>query len=214
MASGPVMEPETLPVRHPKTGSSFLKQCGTALVLRLSIDPTPVLKGTTTRAVNLDRISPGADRKRFEEVQTIGWNGNTGVSEDDCVRLAITFPERPITEDAALAVMALLIHELEGLTVNVVLPIGSGADYALSMRKGKHNAHVEVSGIREDESGRRSKRRLAEKCEQMLVKCPAGFASVTTFKHLQDGVVHSYLHYVEAPQKKRKSNKRRGRGPA
>jgi hypothetical protein len=214
MASGPVMELETLPVRHPKTGSSLLKQCGAALVLRLSIDPTPVPKEMTTRAVTLDRISPSADRARFEEVRTIGWNGTTGVSDDDCVRLGITFNASRITEDAALAVMALLIHELEGLTVNVVLPIGSGADYILSMRKGEQSVHVEVSGFRDDESGRRSSRRLAEKCEQMLAKCPAGFASVTTFKHGKDAVLHSYLHYVEAPKKERKSNKRRGRGPA
>jgi hypothetical protein len=214
MASGPVIELETLPVRHPKTGSSLLKQCGAALVLRLSIDPTPVPKNATTRPVSLDRISPSAVRARFEEVRTIGWNGATGVSGDDCARLAVTFNAGRITEDAALAVMALLIHELEGLTVDVVLPIGSGADYILSMRKGEQNAHVEVSGIREDESGRRSTVRLAEKCEQMLAKCPAGFASVTTFKHRKVGIVHSYLHYVESSKKKRKSNKRRGRGPA
>jgi hypothetical protein len=187
MASGPVIELETLPVRHPNTGSSLLKQCGAALVLRLSIDPTHVPKETTRREVSLDRISPSADLARFEEVRTIGWNGETGVSDADCQRLAITFNALRITEDAALAVMALLIHELEGLTVNVVLPIGSGADYILSVRKGEQNAHVEVSGLRDDESGRRSSRRLAEKCEQLLAKCPAGFASVTTFRHRKDG---------------------------
>src|SRR5258707_464978 len=111
MASGPVMELETLPVRHPKTGSSLLKLCGAALVLRLSSDPTPVPKETTTRAVSLDRISPSPDRARFEEVRTIGWNGETRVSRDDCQRLAVTFNASRITEDAALAVMALLIHE-------------------------------------------------------------------------------------------------------
>src|SRR5580700_2764161 len=113
MASGPVIELEALPLRHPKTGSSLLKQCGAALVLRLSIDPTPMPKEATTRAVNLDRISPSADRPRFEEVRYIGWNGETGVSDDDCTRLAITFNASRITEDAALALMALLIHELE-----------------------------------------------------------------------------------------------------
>jgi hypothetical protein len=70
---------------------------------------------------------------------------------------------------------------------------------------------VEVSGIREDESGGRSSARLTEKCEQVLRKCPAGFASVTTFRRLKAGVVHSYLHYVEHTGK-RPSRKGWGKG--
>jgi len=208
MANGPVIELDSLPSRHPKTGAAFLKQCAAACVLRLSMDPTQLPAGIKVREIVVDRLTPGTAREPWQDLRLLGWGGTTGVSEDDCVRLSITFNERRITEDAALAIMALLIHELEGLTVERVLPIGSGGDYLLSMRRWGKPTQVEVSGIREDLSGRRSRSRLAEKREQV----PAGFASVTTFSRQGASGVHSYLHYVEKlPLRGTKKGKGKGR---
>jgi hypothetical protein len=175
------------------------------------VDPTPLPAETKVREVAVNRLTRTTGLEPRQTLRLLGWGGVTGVSADDCERLSITFNERRITEDAALAVMALLIHELEALSVERVLQIGSGGDYVLSMRRRGQAAQVEVSGIREDSSGRRSRSRLAEKREQVLAKCPAGFASVTTFSHPGAGGVHSYLHYVER-QRGRKTRKGKGKG--
>jgi hypothetical protein len=104
--------------------------------------------------------------------------------------------------------MALLIHELEEITVVEVEQQGSGGDYRLSLTKRGMPVQVEVSGLRMDESGGRSSVRLKEKCDQVLTRCPAGFASVTTFQRLKAGVVHSFLHYVERESGKKRSTRK------
>jgi hypothetical protein len=45
----------------------------------------------------------------------------------------------------------------------------------------------------------------------VLERSPAGFVSVTTFKRLSAGNMHSYLHYVEKPKGKGSKN-HKGRG--
>lgn len=211
MASGPVIDLATLPQRHPQTGELILKLCGPAFVHRLSMDPTPLPKGTVTREVTVDRLSPKTGGVRIEEVRELGWGEATGLSAKDCEHLPYAFNEQRITEDAAIAVMALLIHELESVTLEKVVDIGSGADYTLSLKKWGRSAQVEVSGIREDGSGSRSGARLSEKCDQLLRQCPLGFVSVTTFRRLKAGVVHSYLHFVEQDQAPDTGRKRKGR---
>jgi len=207
MANGPIIELATLPQRHPETGGVILKLFGLAFVHRLSMDPTPLSQGTKVREVTIDRASPKTDEKRIKEVRELGWSGETGASEDDCVRLPRVANEQRITEDAAIAVMALLIHELESVTVERVLEIGSGGDYVLSLKMRGESAQAEVSGVREDRTGAKSRARLSEKLAQVLRQCPIGFVSVTTFCRLKAGIVHSYLHYVE----RGKGGKRKGR---
>src|SRR5262249_30176938 len=146
--------------RHPRIGLAFLKQCGTAAILRLSIDPLRVPAGTKAREITIDRVTRKQPNARTEEIREVGWGNVEAVSEEDCIRLKCAFNEERITEDAAIAVMALLIHELEGVTVEEVLPIGSGPDYLVTLKGKGGRLPVEVSGIREDATGSESSSRL------------------------------------------------------
>jgi hypothetical protein len=120
--------------------------------------------------------------------------------------------DQGITERAAIVVVALLVHELEGVTLLEVLQVGSGGDYAGAYRRGRVRLQVEVSGIRADLTGEVMRSRLAEKRAQVLTRSTRGYASVTTFQWTGGDTVHSYLHYVESsaptiPGGKRKPGK-------
>jgi hypothetical protein len=213
MESKPKLELATLPTRHPEVGLAFLRQCGTAAVLRLSIDPFRMPGDAKAREIIIDRVTRGRPEASTVENREIGWSGLDGATDEDCIRLNRAFNERRITEDAAIAVMALLIDELEGMTVEAVLQIGSGPDYFLRLKGKRSHLPVEVSGIREDASGGKSSSRLGEKRQQVLKKNAAGFVSVTTFSHLQTKSLHSYLHYVMKPSAgKKRGNKDRRNG--
>jgi hypothetical protein len=135
------------------------------------------------------------------------------VSEADCIRLRCAFNAERITEDAAIAVMALLIHELEGVTVEEVYPIGSGPDYLVTLKGKGGDLSVEVSGIRVDGTGSESSSRLTKKRNQLLAKKTAGFVSITTFQRLKAGILHSYLNYVvKSSAGKKRGRKGRGKG--
>jgi hypothetical protein len=112
-----------------------------------------------------------------------------------------------LTEQAAVAVMALLVHDLEGGIIQRVLQIGSGGDYLVLTRRARKPDQVEVSGVQEDTDGSAAKRRLGEKTDQVLTHCKVGFASVTTFAHSQPPTAHSYLHFVRRTRKKRRRRK-------
>ena len=101
-----------------------------------------------------------------------------------------------ITEDAAVAVMGLLIHNLENIVLRGVLQIGNGGDYSICLDNQGKLTQVEVSGIR-DGTDSQSRSRLKEKKTQVLQHSPHGFASVTTFQQSPRGIVHSFLHFVE-----------------
>jgi hypothetical protein len=162
----------------------------------------------------VERKGPATGGKRVEEVWEIGGEGLADFSEDYCVRVGRTVNAQRITEDAAIGVMALLIHELEGVTIREVLPIGSGGDYLIEFEKAAGPMQVEVSGIREDPAGKQAELRLAQKCAQVLQHSSCGYASVTNFHRLTDGTVHSYLHYVEEKKGRRKRQakaKKKGR---
>ncbi len=205
------LELATLPTRHPKIGLTFLTLCGAAAVLRLSIDPLHMPAGTMAREITINRVPRKRPNERIEEVREIGWDNIEGVSEEDCIRLQRTFNAERITEDAAIAIMALLIHELEEVTVAEVLPIGSGTDYLVTLKGEGSQLSVEVSGIRVDATGSEASSRLQKKYGQLLAKQAAGFVSVTTFQRLKAGILHSYLHYVAKSSAGTKSG-RRGQG--
>jgi hypothetical protein len=202
----PVIELASLPQRHP-IGDALLNQFGASVVLRLGVDPEQVPAGTLRRLVTVDRLSPPTSGKPSQEVWEISWGGLPLYSEDYLIRVSRAVNEHTITEGAAIGVMALLIHELEGVTLEVVLPIGSGGDYFGSFRNGGPPFQVEVSGIRDEPTAGAAAARLAQKREQVLSKSPQGYASVTTFRWMGGPTAHSYLHYAERP-KPRKGRKR------
>jgi hypothetical protein len=206
-AISPVLELSTLPQRHPNVGDALLNRCGAACVLRLGIDPVQQPAGTLKREVTIDRASPATKGRQIQEVRTIGWSELPHLSEDFCLRWSLAFNRNDITEDAAIGVMALLIHALEGMTLEKVSQIGSGCDYYLRVGPRTKLLPLEVSGICEETSAGQRQSRLKEKCNQVLTHNRAGFVSVTTFRCAADDLVHSYLHLVE----KRKSKRKKGR---
>jgi hypothetical protein len=211
MAPAPVLELATLPQRHPRVGEALLDLFGAQAVLRMSIDPVRLPRGVLQRDITVDRKGPSTGGEQATEVLKIGWGGLDSLSEDYCVRVSRTVSAHQITEHAAIAVMALLIHELEGLSICTVLPIGSGGDYLI--RRGEEGlGQVEVSGVREDASGREAASRLAKKCEQVLSISRWGYASVTTFRRPPADDLHSYLHYVKKGDgRKPRAKRKRGR---
>jgi hypothetical protein len=118
-----------------------------------------------------------------------------------------------LTEDAAIGIMALVIHELESATIASVLPKGEGADYEVMVEAEGREFEVEVSGIRQDstQAGSVTSKRLAEKCEQLFVYKSSGFVSVTTFAYSSTREVRSYLHFVRQ-QDSKLGNRRRPKG--
>jgi len=147
--------------------------------------------------------------------RAIGWENLSQFSEDYLIRVSKTVNENDLTEKAAIAVMALLIHELEGVTIQEVLPIGSGGDYAIRLGTGGPPFQVEVSGIRIDPQGWESSSRLTKKLGQVLSVCACGYASVTTFSWRGGNSAHSYLHYTEIEsqpeQGRRKGKPKKGK---
>jgi hypothetical protein len=186
---GLVIEVATIDGRHRR--SILLRLFGIQIILRLGVDPVRLPPGTMKRTVTVDRISPGSEKTRWEEMREIAWNGLTD-HFDQCEEIARTLNQHDITEHAAIGVMLLLIHELEGAVLTDVLPIGSGGDYLVNLSDRPEPVQVEVSGIREG-SASQAATRLEEKRSQIR---GAGFVSVTTFLHSEDGSAHSYLHFV------------------
>ena len=203
MPNGHVLELSTLPARHPPIGEALLHAFGPPAIIRLSVDPSAQPAGTMTRSVDVDWVPlPGAN-PAGQVQRDIGWNGLQNIVDTVCVQLPMTVNAQTLTEQAAIAVMALLISDLEDGCLQSVLQIGSGSDYLLLPRKGSNPIPVEVSGVREDATGNASRARLSEKKVQVLTRSDVGHVSVTTFAHAGGSIVHSYLHYVNRGRKKK-----------
>jgi hypothetical protein len=209
MANGTVLELSTLPARHPDVGTALHHAYAPATIVRLSVDPTPQ-QGTLSREVEVNWLRrPG--RGPVERVRRrIGWSNEGEGLRRVCEELPITKNDQDLTEEAAVGVAALLIHDLEGGVLQKVLPIGSGGDYLLRVSGMDSFIQLEVSGLREDHTGSASASRLRQKTEQVLTQARVGFVSVTTFSHGPHAVVHGYQHFVR--KKRRRSRKKPGAG--
>src|SRR5260221_8802327 len=143
-------------------------------VIRLSLDPSPPVPLTPDSLHRTMRISH-RPQNSIDEIllnQEIGWN-DLGFSETVRTRMECTYNGNEITEKAAIAVMGLLVHELDGLQIKKVVPIGGGGDYTAEASRGGQLIQVEVSGIKEGHPSV-SRTRLAEKCGQVLSCQPRG----------------------------------------
>jgi hypothetical protein len=199
---GPVIELATINERH--GCSILLDQFGAKTLLRLAVVPVQMPQEVLKRAVTVDRISAASRGQRWEEVREIGWSGLSDL-RDRCEQILRVMNDHHITEFAAIGVALLLIHELEGAVLTEVLPIGSGGDYLVKLSDRPQPVQVEVSGIKEG-SASQAASRLGEKCGQIR---GAGFVSVTTFQHGDDGAPHSYLHFIVPEAKANKAERRR-----
>jgi hypothetical protein len=108
---GQTLELATIDQRHGK--SVLLEQFGLATIVRLAVDPVRIPPGVLKRAVTVDRISPASGKARWRVVREIGW-ANLPDHLHHCQEISKILNEQRITEDAAIGVMLLLIHELEG----------------------------------------------------------------------------------------------------
>ena len=111
--------------------------------------------------------------------------------------MPLTVNDNDLTENSAIAILALLIHDLEGGVLQSVLQIGNGGDYLVQRMGDDRFIQVEVSGIKEDSGGTLSRARLKGKTDQVLRHDDVGYVSVTTFSHEAVAEVHSYLHFVK-----------------
>ncbi len=192
--------------RHRSLG--LLKEFGTKVILRLSADPVRLPPGVLKRAITVDRISPRSGESRQEEVREIGWANLPG-ERDDCERVHERLNENTIAEHAAIGIMLLLIHELEGGVLIRVLEIGEGGDYLVRLPDQPDLVQVEVSGIKTGSAGEVSSR-LGKKRRQIRGE---GFVSVTIFQHREDGEAHSYLHLGGPGRTPRNKKRGRPKGP-
>jgi hypothetical protein len=202
---GPTIEVATIDERHGK--STLLEQLGISIILRLAVDPVRMTSGVLKRAVTVDRISPSSGDVRREETREIGW-GNLPDHLNRCEEILSILNEQRITEDAAIGVMLLLIHELEGVVLTDVLQIGAGGDYLVSLPGYSEPVQVEVSGIKIGTAGEASTR-LGKKRGQVR---GVGFVSVTTFQHGRTEAAHSYLHFVDPTGGVKSPKRERPRG--
>jgi hypothetical protein len=202
---GPTIEVASIDGRHNVPG--LLKEFGTKIILRLGVDPVRVSSGVLKRSVVVDRISPASRETRRVEIREIGW-GELPDHVDDCEQLrTFRLNEQDITEKAAIGIMVLLIHELEGAVLRKVLQIGEGGDYLVKLAGYSDHIQVEVSGIRIGTVGVASAR-VVQKRGQVR---GAGFVSVTTFQHGQGGAAHSYLHFVDPADEGKGTSRERPR---
>jgi hypothetical protein len=160
-----------------------------------------------SRAVIVNWLARPGRGAATQENREIGWTGLANYAGDLAVQWNVTVPPQDITEQAAIAVMALLIHDLAQGEILQVLQIGSGGDYLVQVGSLKRPIQAESSGIRSDTTGSQSRTRLNQKKVQVLTHSRAGFAAVTTFCHPHGDIVHSYLHYVCKRPRKRKGKR-------
>ena len=186
-----VIEVASLDERHER--NDLIRVFGLSVLHRLAVDPARAEAGAWKRPVRVDRIAPGPEPERREEAREIGWTGLTDLLER-CEVISEVLNQQEITEQAAIGVMLLLVHELEEAVLSRVLQIGSGSDYLVGVPGREGLVEVEVSGIRSGSAGEASSR-LGKRTRDRL-RGP-GFVSVTTFQHGESGEAHSYLHFVD-----------------
>jgi hypothetical protein len=128
MANETVLELSTLPARHQRLGAALLSAYAPATIVRLSIDPTPQA-GTLSREVEVNWLRRLGRRSAERIRRRIGWSDVQEGVKRVCEQLPYTKNAQDLTEEAAIGVAALLIHDLEEGVLQTVLPIGSGGDY-------------------------------------------------------------------------------------
>jgi hypothetical protein len=197
MPKGVVLELASLAERHPDLDLPYPHAI--MAVIRLSVNPSPRIPlplEVLRRLVVVNHRPPGS-RSALEFEQEIGWKG-LGFNAAVQAFIANTYNDNEITEKAAVAVAGLLVHELAGVQMKQVLPIGAGGDFAAEILASGQPIQVECSGLLEDHLSA-ARARLRQKCEQVLTTSSHGYASVTTFHqlHRTGGIVHSFLHYVK-----------------
>ena len=108
MSNGPVLELSTLPSNHTRSGAALLVQCATSTIVRLSLDPTRLSPGTMSREVSVSWLARPGTGEPIRTQRMVGWNGLANYSGDIALQWCIAIPPQDTTEQAAIAIMALL----------------------------------------------------------------------------------------------------------
>jgi hypothetical protein len=185
-----------------------LDNFGPSTIFRLGVDPIDLGAGVTERIITVDWRGRSAGGQSTLRTYRVAWNDLPQYNPDYLRRLRLCRNEHDRTETAALGIMALLIHEIDKLSLRTVVEIGSGTDYEAARGETDPGVQVEVRGIREAETLRIPRMRLKEKTAQALGKNPEALVSVTTFRYGAEGPAHSFLHHVRRPARTQKRKKR------
>lgn len=214
----PVLEVMSLPARHAQYGASILHHHVPSLIWRLALDPGPlappqpaVAADPRVREVCIDLVPHPGNCLSADVRRVVSWVG-CPESNAQIAGMIVAVAETTRTENAAIALMALFAHDLLGLEVCQLQPIGTRADYRLRGAAGSAEVVVEVSGIHTADYPSESSGRLTIKTDQVLSGNTEGYVSVSTFRYPPDAIVHSYLHFVLRlpPASGRKGRKMKG----
>lgn len=185
--------------------------------VRIGRDPLLAPAGALTREACIRWRMRGSTAEELREA-ILGWSGPEVVGHPKFAIWQFDVPDNVLTEDAAIVVSAIVIHELEGAIVTSVLQTGTGSDYHIQLRGGTASV-LEVSGIKNDDTGHRSLARVRAKAEQLLARSEEGYVGVVSFRNPTDVKVTIFLYHVSngtngvsAPRrqvKKRKIKKRK-----
>lgn len=219
MPDGQILEISDLETHHPNLTFAGI---AAAMLVRFEGTSSPLESGKMKKSLVIDWI-PRKDSSRPQQiVREIGWGSVPDHVLEIRDKLPFTRNDHGITEDAAIGVMAILIHELENAEICRVLEIGSGGDYLVRLTEG-FSPQVEVSGILKDPYGGLTRKRVREKTTQLLRNTQQGFVSVTTFEHDSERKIFFNLHFVKvegssaghavdgASSSSRRESKNRGR---
>lgn len=206
------LELTSLPERHRCV--AFLGAYATSAYVRLTIDPRPYPLDPAHRGVSVNWLARPGDPPAQDTSRDIGWANLPPHILADAVLWTATKQDRTINEEGAIGVIALLLHDLEKVSIERVVPIGLGGDYFLVLEDGQRT-QVECTGVYIDERGYEAWSRLGKKAKQVLSHSENGFASVVTFCNNPTEEAHCYLHFVkkvpvaETDGKKPKKRRRR-----
>jgi hypothetical protein len=188
-------------------GRSLIHNFAPSLLRRLGVDPVSRADELRQCECNIHWVRR-VDSDDSVTTLTIDWSEASVFGINDPA-LCFALPEQAVTEKAAIGLMALLVMHLEGMTVQRVLPIGTGADYELIAVDGRARYRVEVSGIRVAAYPSQLRARVLEKRQQLFTSNDCGYVSVTAFSHPPDGNPSSYLGFESQPKVTKRKHRRR-----
>lgn len=177
----------SLAKRHSLTGHGF-RDDAAALICRLAHDP--VERAGVLCDLQIDWRPAGAPHRTV--TRTVRWDDESPDRLFAAEQYHVTHQEREVTGRAAVVVFALLIHDLEGLQVQRVVPIGGKGDYWVD-EVGSRLA--EVSGIRIAGSETVDARANAKFRQLFENPLPTeGFVCVTMFSDASGAVCGTLRH--------------------
>jgi hypothetical protein len=104
------------------------------------------------RAVTVNWVHRPGDSRPETATCNVGWANLPPEILQSAVIWTETKNEQTITEEGAIGLIALLIHELENAKIKRVVPIDRGGDYYLELQD-LTETQVECSGVKVDMHG-------------------------------------------------------------